>query len=130
MEIFCWPRENINLKKVFQGDKFYWYFCNSLKINKGKILVSKKRNGPMILLWKSEGLLFTGNPHRAIFQLCHVENKLIFNEMIMMSALYKTNTLNWIFIVLAHWNNTPRVDMSLHSGTFPCLRANQSALSP
>jgi len=30
------------------------------------------------------------------------ENKLIFNEIMMKSALYKTNTLSWIFIVLAH----------------------------
>jgi hypothetical protein len=26
-------------------------------------------------------------------------------------------TLSWIFIVLAHWNNSPRVDMSLQSDT-------------
>ena len=32
-------------------------------------------------------------------QLYHGENKLIFNEMTMRSALYQTNTLNWIFIV-------------------------------
>jgi hypothetical protein len=38
-----------------------------------------------------------------------------FDEMMMMSALYYTNTLRWIFIVLAHWNNSLRVDMSLHS---------------
>ena len=38
-----------------------------------------------------------------------------FNEKMMMSALYKTNTLNWIFIKLAHRNNSSRVDMSLHS---------------
>ena len=44
------------------------------------------------------------------------ENKLIFNEMMMRSALYWTNTLSWIFIVLAHWNNSPRVDMSVNSG--------------
>jgi len=30
---------------------------------------------------------------------------------------HDTNTLSWIFIVLAHWNNSPRVDMSLHSDT-------------
>jgi len=38
----------------------------------------------------------------AIFQLYHGESKLIFNEMMMKSALYKTNTLGYIFIVLAH----------------------------
>ena len=32
----------------------------------------------------------------------HGENKLIFNEMMMRSALYYTNTLSWIFIALAH----------------------------
>jgi hypothetical protein len=30
----------------------------------------------------------------------HGDNKLIFNEMMMRSALYLTNTLSWIFIVL------------------------------
>jgi hypothetical protein len=45
-------------------------------------------------------LLFNANS--AFFQLpvYHGENKLIFNEMMMSSALYKTNTLSWIFIVL------------------------------
>jgi hypothetical protein len=46
------------------------------------------------------------------------ENKLIFNEMMTRSILYLTNTLSWIFIVLAHWNNSPWVDMSLHSQTW------------
>jgi hypothetical protein len=31
-----------------------------------------------------------------------------------------------IFIVLAHWNNSPRVDMSLHSDTLFWFRADQS----
>jgi hypothetical protein len=62
----------------------------------------------------------------AIFQLYHDENKLIFNEMMMMSTLYKTNTLSWICIVLAHWNNSLWVDMSLHSDTLFWFRANQS----
>ena len=31
--------------------------------------------------------------------------------------------LNWIFIVLAQWNNNSRVDVSLHSGTLSWLRA-------
>jgi hypothetical protein len=37
--------------------------------------------------------------------------------MMMMSALFETNMLSWIFIVLAHWNNSLQVDMSLHSET-------------
>ena len=50
-----------------------------------------------ISLWTSvvsEWLLF--NAKWAIFQL---------DEMMMMSVFYKINTLSWIFIVLAHWNN-------------------------
>ena len=41
-------------------------------------------------------------------------------------ALYLTYMLSWIFIVLAHWNNSLQVDMSLHSDTLFWFRANQS----
>ena len=75
--------------------------------------------------WVSEWLLFNANS--AILQLYHGD-KLIINEMMMMSALFYTNTLSWIFIVLAHWNNSPWVDMSLHSDTLFWFRANQSLL--
>ena len=73
----------------------------------------------------SEWLLF--NASSAIFQLYRGENKLIFYEMMMMFTLY--NTLSWISIVLAHWSNRPRKDMSLHSDTLSWFRANQSLLS-
>jgi hypothetical protein len=74
----------------------------------------------------SEWLLFNANS--AIVKLYHGENKLIFNEMMMRSALYYTNTLSCIFfIVLAHWNNSPRVDLSLHSDTLFWFR-DQSLL--
>ena len=33
-------------------------------------------------------------------------------------------------IVLDHWNNSPRIDMSSHSDTLAWFRANQSDLSP
>ena len=36
--------------------------------------------------------------------------------------------LSWIFIVLVHWNNSPRVDMLLHSDTLFWFRAIQSLL--
>ena len=36
--------------------------------------------------------------------------------------------LSWIFIVLAHWNNSPWIDMSPHSDTLSWFRANQSLL--
>jgi hypothetical protein len=35
--------------------------------------------------------------------------------IMMRSALNYTNMHNWIFIVLAHCNDSPRVDISLHS---------------
>jgi len=38
------------------------------------------------------------------------------------------NTPSWIFIVLAHWNNSQRVDMSLHSDML--FAAPVFALSP
>jgi len=42
------------------------------------------------------------NANSVNFQLYHGEDKLIFNEMMMRSTLYYTNTLSWNFIVLAH----------------------------
>jgi hypothetical protein len=35
---------------------------------------------------------------------------------------------NWIFIVLAHWNNSTRIGMSLHSDILSWFRANKSVL--
>jgi hypothetical protein len=35
---------------------------------------------------------------------------------------------SWIFIVLAHCNTSPRVDMSLHSESLVLFRANLSLL--
>jgi hypothetical protein len=39
-------------------------------------------------------------------------------------ALYKTNTLSWIFIVLGPWSNSWQVDVSLHSNTLSLFQAN------
>jgi hypothetical protein len=38
------------------------------------------------------------------------------------------NTLSWIFIVLAYWNNSLRIDMSPYSDTLSWFQANQSLL--
>jgi hypothetical protein len=43
-----------------------------------------------------------------------------------MKVLYSTNTLSWIFIVLTHWNNSHRIDMSPHSDILSWFQANQS----
>jgi len=48
--------------------------------------------------------------------------------MIMMSTLYYTNTLSWILIVKHTWNNSPRLDMSLHLNTLSWFVLNQSWL--
>ena len=74
----------------------------------------------------SEWLLFNANS--AIFQLYHGKNKLIFDEMMMRSALYKTNTLSWIFIVLAHWNKCLRINISPNKDTLSWFQANLSLL--
>jgi len=76
--------------------------------------------------WVSEW--WSLNANSAIFQLHHGENKLIFNEMMMRFALYKINTLSCIFIVLAHWNNSPQIDISTHSDTLSWFRVNQLSL--
>jgi hypothetical protein len=87
---------------------FHWLFrlCKSnLKLKLSRVF--------LLAFW--ELLLFNANS--AFIQLNHGENKLIFNEIIMRSALYLTNTLSWSFIVQVHWNNSRRIDMSLHSDT-------------
>ena len=75
----------------------------------------------------NEWLLF--NTQWAIFQLHLDKNKLHFDETTMMSALYETNMLTWLFIELAYWKNSPLVDMSLHLGLIlSWFRGNQSLL--
>ena len=71
--------------------------------------------------WVGEWLLFNANS--AIVQLYHGD-KLIFNDMM----IYYINTPSWICIVLAHWNNSPRVDMTLQSDRLSGFQANQSLL--
>jgi hypothetical protein len=43
--------------------------------------------------------------------------QVIFNAIMMIPALYQTNMVSLIFIVLGHWGNSSRVDLSLHSRT-------------
>ena len=72
-------------------------------------------------------LLFNANS--AIFQLYHGENKLISNNMMMRSPLYYTNTHSLLFfIVVFHWNNSPRIDMFPYSDTLSWFRSKQSSL--
>jgi hypothetical protein len=46
----------------------------------------------------------------------------------MLSSLCYTNTSSRILTLLAHWNNSQRVDRSLHSGILSRFRANQPFL--
>ena len=47
--------------------------------------------------------------------------------MMVVSALYLSNNLSCTFIVLARWNNSLRIDMSLHTDTLSWFWANQSS---
>jgi len=50
-----------------------------------------------------------------MLKLDHGENTLHFNEIMMISPWNKSNTIEWKFIVLTHWNNIPGVVVLLHS---------------
>ena len=120
---------------LLHSGKVRFFFLNIEKIMHSReitlffYLKNKNKNlGNSIPIFKkelvSERWLFNANS--AIFQLYHGENKLIFNEMMMRSALYLTNTLSWI--VLAHWNNSPQIDVSPHLDTLSWFRFNPSLL--
>ena len=76
------------------------------------------------LLWESNCCLMSDQQFSAISW----QELVTFDEMIVMSTLYYTNTLSLIFIVLAHWNNNLWTDMLLHSDTLSWFWANQSLL--
>ena len=79
------------------------------------------------LLVMSEWWLFYAK--WAIFHLYYNKNTLDFNKMARMSILYKTNRISWISLVVAHWNKSPRVDMSFHSGHFIPIPSHTSLCS-
>ena len=53
-------------------------------------------------------------PSEQFFSYIMTSISYIFDVMMMMSALYYTNMLSWIFIVLAFWNTTPILLHSRH----------------
>ncbi len=69
----------------------------------------KFQNEPAVMMrineWVSDYCVM---PREQFFQLYHGKNKIHFEEIMimMMSALYKTNMISWIFTVLTHWNNS------------------------
>jgi hypothetical protein len=124
-------KESNSFSAICDIDYIYIYIYTVLYDNLYRIVLYYKKNykrklkqwwsiiPPISPKWVSEWVLFNAN--WTIFQPYHGKNKLIINEMIMR---YKTNTLNWILIVLAHWNNSPRIDMSLHMHTLFWFRGN------
>jgi hypothetical protein len=75
----------------------------------------------------SKWLLFNGKS--AVFQVYHGEDKSILNEMMMRSALYWANTLNWIFIVVAHRNKSANRHVAPFEHIILILRQPVFALS-
>ena len=76
------------------------------------------------------------NANSAICQLYHDDN-LMFNDMMVRFVLeqhaelvhfFTANKTSSIFIVLAHWKNRPRVDMSFHFDTLFWFRVDQYLL--
>ena len=74
----------------------------------------------------NEWLLF--NTKWAIISYNHGENKIHFNEIMIISTSYYTSTLSWIFTVLAHWNNSLWVHMLTHSFTLSWFQTSRSLL--
>ena len=63
-----------------------------------------------------------------IFQLYHCENMLSLGELMTMCVLYQTNMFSLNFIMLPHKNNSPWVDMLIHSDALSWFRVNSFPL--
>jgi len=118
----------------------FWNFAIGCKLNipgmqivsKNKIYLHSLWNRPENLTWARFSVSKASTNKLYIFRvskwvlfnfsaiLWHAQ-VIINGIMMMMSALYQTNTFNWICIVLAHWDNSPCVAMLLHSFTLSWL---------
>ena len=79
-----------------------------------------------VIYWVNKWLLLDAN---SVINLVYLgENKLLFDEMMVGFGLCLTNTLDWTCIVLAHRNNSPRIDMWVNTDTLFWFRTNQSLL--
>lgn len=78
----------------------------------------------IVLMWVSDCSLSQVN----IVQLYHCENKLSLGELMTMCAVYQTNMFSLNFIMLTHKNNSPRVDMPIHSDALSWFRVNSFPL--
>ena len=112
-------KTNDNLShKIIEHEKRH-YVSRHQPRSKNVAAVNPLMGPKAFLSWVSDCCL---TPTPSVY---HGENKFIFNEMMMRSALYETNTIMCVLIVLAQWNS-PRIEMSLHSETLSWSRSNQA----
>jgi hypothetical protein len=66
----------------------------------------------------------------ALYKFCFhwFEVIVVLGQVSYLIATYIIVRTNYIFLVLAHWNNNLQLDMSLHSHTLSWFRTNQSLL--
>jgi len=67
-------------------------------------------------------------PPKRVSDCCLAPNKQFINCIMARSSYIRRDTLCWICRVLVHWNDIPRIDVSLHSDTLYWFRVNQSLL--
>jgi hypothetical protein len=134
--------ESSHLDKIIKTISEKLWICiilciSDIKISKSKLLETYgvlyiKTNLTQDILghcfeWVSDCCLMPTQQFFSYMFVCHGENKLSSNEMMMKSALYERPThLVGFLIVLAHWNNSPRIDMSPQADTLSWFRSNQS----
>ena len=117
------------------------------KDNKAKgTFLLKKSNFTFSQLWLASYCLLTFSQQDAFLELLQVSDRLFFNVDSTFVQLYhgenKLFSMKWwwgprctrptrlvgLFIVLARWNNSPRIEMSPHSDILSWFRDKQSLL--
>jgi hypothetical protein len=100
---------------------FYFYLYDILNKN-NPIIIGNMHAITVMSKWVSDWCL---TPKQLFFS--YIMARTSYNHIIMMmSALYMTCTLKLDLLVLAHWNNNPQIDISLHVDTLSLIRANKS----
>ena len=126
-------RNNKTIKKKENKNKEKFLIVPSILDHHYSLGIQIRRRCNTTIMYKesSEWLI---NVKWAIFQL-HLYMYICISWrqhdeiMMMMSALHRTNTLSWIFIVLVHWNNSLQVDLSLQTDILFWFQGNQVDLS-